>query len=459
MFRMSRVLTGATIALLAALLSGCNLSINISNTSDPSVSSFTVGGTMSGLASGQSVVLQNNGGDDLTVSSDGGFQFATALPTGSSYAVTVRTQPTGQTCQVSNGTGTIGTSNVTNVQVTCTIPLAYTADYNNSLIQAYSIHPATGVPSTTPIATTTDTGGTKYVTVDDSGSYLYAVEPNNQTVTAFRIDKTTGALTRIGSPVATSAGTPTFVTVNPVANVVYVLVDKGMSTAGSIDTYPIQADGSLGARTSISSVAAKPFSMVLNKTATHAYLAYQSGFVGDTALDPNTGIPNAPSSYVGGFTPYSVTLNPDETYLYAVDAGTNAIQQCPLNSSSGQIQTCNLIGNAGPSARGIVFDSTGSYAYIVNGGTGSGNDGSITEYSVNQTNGQLTLIGTVTGVGNYANSIHINSAGTIVYVVNNWGPPIAAYRIDSTTGLLSPIGTAQFGVGSNSANSLAFTQP
>lgn len=459
MFATRRALLRVGTGLLAALLAGCNISINVSNTDGSSVSTFTVGGTVTGLASGQSAVLQNNGGDDLTVSTDGGFQFATALSTGSSYAVTVKTQPTGQTCQVSNGTGTIGTSNVTNVQVTCTTPVAYTADYNNSLIQAYSIDPATGAPSSAPIATTTDSGGTKYVAIDGSGRFLYAVEPGNQTVTAFRIDKTTGTLTRIGSPVATSVGTPTFVVTNPVTKVVYVLVDKGTGTAGSIDTYQIQADGSLGARTSVSSSAAKPFSMTLNKTSTHAYIGYQSGAVGDTTLAPNTGIPSVPFAYGGAFNPYSVTLNPAETYLYAVDAGTNALNQCTLNSSSGQIQTCNSIGSAGPSARGIVFEPTGKYAYIVNGGTGSGNDGTITEYSVNQTNGQLALTGTVTGVGKYANSIHINNAGTTVYVVNNWGPPIVAYRIDSTNGQLNPIGTAQFGVGSNSASTLAFTQP
>ena len=56
-------------------------------------SSFTVGGTVSGLAAGASLVLRNNGGNDLTVTSSGSFAFTTPLASGATYAVTVSTQP------------------------------------------------------------------------------------------------------------------------------------------------------------------------------------------------------------------------------------------------------------------------------------------------------------------------------------------------------------------------------
>ena len=69
---------------------------------------YSVGGTVSGLSG--TVVLQDNGGDNLTVSASGGFTFATALATGSAYDVTVKTNPAGQTCTVANGTGTVGSA-------------------------------------------------------------------------------------------------------------------------------------------------------------------------------------------------------------------------------------------------------------------------------------------------------------------------------------------------------------
>lgn len=80
---------------------------------------YTVGGTITGLAAGAALVLQNNGADDLNVSANGGFTFAAPLAAGSAYAVGVKTQPAGQTCSVRNGSGTLGEANLSSVQVTC----------------------------------------------------------------------------------------------------------------------------------------------------------------------------------------------------------------------------------------------------------------------------------------------------------------------------------------------------
>ena len=71
----------------------------------PSPATYTVGGTVSGLGVGQSVILQNNGGNDQTVSADGAFTFATKVTSGSAYAVTA-TAPQGEACSVTNGSGT-----------------------------------------------------------------------------------------------------------------------------------------------------------------------------------------------------------------------------------------------------------------------------------------------------------------------------------------------------------------
>ena len=79
---------------------------------------YTVGGTVSGLTG--TVVLQDNGGDNLSLSAAGPFTFATALATGAAYSVTVKTNPTGQTCTVASGSGTIASANITNVAISCT---------------------------------------------------------------------------------------------------------------------------------------------------------------------------------------------------------------------------------------------------------------------------------------------------------------------------------------------------
>jgi uncharacterized protein (UPF0179 family) len=83
-------------------------------------SSFTVGGSVSGLQ-GTGLVLQINGDRDLPISGDGTFTFATPLTSGSQYRVNVAAQPSNptQVCTVASGAGTIGSNNVTNVRVTC----------------------------------------------------------------------------------------------------------------------------------------------------------------------------------------------------------------------------------------------------------------------------------------------------------------------------------------------------
>jgi hypothetical protein len=84
--------------------------------------SYTIGGTVGGLL-GTGLVLQNGGADDLAVAQNGAFTFATALAPGQSYAVTVLTPPTAptQTCDVLNGTGTVGCAPVTTVSVQCSL--------------------------------------------------------------------------------------------------------------------------------------------------------------------------------------------------------------------------------------------------------------------------------------------------------------------------------------------------
>lgn len=76
-----------------------------------------IGGTVSGLVG--SLVLQNNAGDDLKLTADGKFSFASGVASGSGYAVSVRTQPYWQYCTVAQGSGSV-TADVGDVAVVCT---------------------------------------------------------------------------------------------------------------------------------------------------------------------------------------------------------------------------------------------------------------------------------------------------------------------------------------------------
>ena len=77
----------------------------------------TIGGKVYGLNG--SITLQNNAANDLSVSSSGDFVFADNFSMGSSYLVTISSQPsTGQTCTPNNNSG-MATDNITSVEIIC----------------------------------------------------------------------------------------------------------------------------------------------------------------------------------------------------------------------------------------------------------------------------------------------------------------------------------------------------
>lgn len=82
---------------------------------------FKLGGKVTGLK-GQGLVIRNNGGDDLAIAADGAFTFATPVENGSSFDVSVATQPSSvqQACVVAaNGSGTMPTVDLSPVEVRC----------------------------------------------------------------------------------------------------------------------------------------------------------------------------------------------------------------------------------------------------------------------------------------------------------------------------------------------------
>lgn len=83
---------------------------------DSTLAIYSIGGSISGLAS-SGLVLQNNGSDDLTIAS-GSTSFTFATLVSGAYSVTIKTQPTGYTCTVNSASGTAST-NVSNVSISC----------------------------------------------------------------------------------------------------------------------------------------------------------------------------------------------------------------------------------------------------------------------------------------------------------------------------------------------------
>jgi hypothetical protein len=152
-------IAGCLFCSLALLqLAGCGASV-----------SESIGGTVTGLSGGTTVVLVNNGADPVTVSTSGAFTFSTEVSSGSSYDVTVQDNPTGETCVVGNGTGTVSSTigAVTTVTVTCTANLT---NYN-SVTGTVS-----GLPTGASVTLTDDGSSGSTVTVITNGAFSFPTE-------------------------------------------------------------------------------------------------------------------------------------------------------------------------------------------------------------------------------------------------------------------------------------------
>lgn len=83
-----------------------------------STNAFTVGGSISGLATAGLVL--SNGTDTVSPSSGASiFTLPARVASGAGYAIAVRSQPVGALCSVANASGVVGSTPITDVTVTC----------------------------------------------------------------------------------------------------------------------------------------------------------------------------------------------------------------------------------------------------------------------------------------------------------------------------------------------------
>ncbi|MDX1960494.1 MAG: hypothetical protein SFU98_18130 [Leptospiraceae bacterium] len=81
-----------------------------------STGNLSVSGTITGMSSG-SITILNNTTEKIITSPETKFQF-NGLKSGDAYSITIKQNPDGRICNVSNGTGKLS-SNVTNVTIAC----------------------------------------------------------------------------------------------------------------------------------------------------------------------------------------------------------------------------------------------------------------------------------------------------------------------------------------------------
>ena len=214
----------------------------------PAVATYTVGGSVTGLA-GSGLVLQNNAGDDLALAADGSFTFSTALADLAAYTVTVSTQPNtpNQTCSVTNGSGNIASANVTNVSVLCTTT-QYSVGGNVSGLTGSGLVLQNNAGDDLAIAT--DGPFTFFTTLDDLSAYSVSVsvQPGAPAQTC---SVTSGSGNLAGANVSNVAVNCSDVQYT-VGGSVSGLLGSGLILQNNLgDNLPIAADGSFTFSTSL----------------------------------------------------------------------------------------------------------------------------------------------------------------------------------------------------------------
>jgi YVTN family beta-propeller protein len=316
------------------------------------LTTYTVGGTISGLDtdSGLEVVLQNNGGDDLTRDSNGVFTFTTELEDEDVYAVTISTQPNGQTCHVeSGGSGTIDGDDVTNVTVECAY-FAYVANNADNSVtvintDTYSVTTISegvgagpsglgispdgsrvyignrGEASVSLIDTAANTaetiitglaGGVMGVNVSNNGSTLYA-DPSN-TVKIYDITGESPSEVE-GSPVTIGGGVaPTFTALSPDGAYLYI-PDYNNARLYRMDTsdFSMSAPLNVGANPHCACVSPdENYVFVVNITPNTVSAVETSGFT----VTETEGV---------GTNPYTCVVTPDSGYVYVTNNDSDDI--------------------------------------------------------------------------------------------------------------------------------------
>jgi 6-phosphogluconolactonase (cycloisomerase 2 family) len=450
---------------------------------NPPVYLYTISGSVTGLNG--SMVLQDNGGDNLTVAAgtftfapNATFTFATGVANGSPYSVTVLTPPQFQTCTITGGSGT-ATANVFTVEVNCVPPtprFAYVANYYDNTVSIYTVNASTGQLRDNGYVTPGN--GPFSVSVDPSGKFAYVANEGSNDVSAYTINASTGALTQItckgtgcnGSNFA--AGTsPRSVTVDPSGRFAYVANINFVNVRPNVSAYTINA--ATGALTLVGTVAGgSPASVSVDPTGKFAYVANNAGYVSAYSINASTGALTQiscvggvtggcnGSNFAAGTNPLSVSVDPSGKFVYVANsfngAGGNSVSAYTIDTTTGALTLIGTVG-AGTEPSSVTVDPIGKFAYVANEGS---ND--VSAYRINASTGALSPTGTV-AAGTNPMSVTVDPSGKFAYVANSFngtgGNSVSAYTINAFTGALTSLGTVRARSGSISIAMTKGTAP
>jgi 6-phosphogluconolactonase len=296
-----------------------------------------------------------------------------------------------------------------------------------------------------------------FLAIHPTTKFLYCVNEDgviggskNGGVTGFTLDSKTGKLAKINEQPAGGAG-PCHVTVDPKGKTVLIANYGG----GSINAYPIDADGKLEKASAFIKHAGKGGPK--GDTPPHAHSVNVSNdgrfaFVADAGLDrvfvykldAATGelTPNDPPffSAARGAGPRHFALHPSAPLAFVINETDSTLTSMSLDAAKGvltKIQTVPTLPKdfkVDNSTAEVVVHPSGKFVY----GSNRGHD-SIAGFKVDK-KGEMTLLGHATEGVKEPRNFNIDPTGHYLVVGSQLSNAVVVFKIDQETGALKPTG-------------------
>jgi len=267
---------------------------------------------------------------------------------------------------------------------------------------------------------------------------VYVANAGASSISAYKLDPDSGLLTALsGSPFTSGTG-PTALGTNSTGVFLYASELGSAGTNGGVAGWVVNSDATLTAMSGSPFLAASSFgSIAVDPQARFVYAgdATAAEIQGFT-ITSGTGVLAAMGSTVGTTgTPSRMAEDPTGKFLYVAE-GSSGVDAFTI-ASGGALSNVQNIPLA--EANGVAVNA--KYVYVADGATG------VNAYSINTTTGVLTAIGSAVPAGTAPSNVAISPNGKYVYVTNSGSNDVSAYTVDSGTGALTEVSGSPFGAG------------
>jgi 6-phosphogluconolactonase len=337
----------------------------------------------------------------------------------------------------------------------------YTNKTTSKGIYAYSFDPGTGRLSALGVAAESE--DPSFLALHPSGKYLYAVNETDHfgaqksgAASAFVIDRKTGKLTLLNQAATRGAG-PCHISLDKSGKFVLVANYDG----GSVASFPVHDDGTLGEAADF----VQHRGSSVNKERQEGPHAHWIGTSPDNrfALAVDLGLDevliyrfhatkgtlapnNTPFAKLNpGSGPRHLAFHPNGRFAYVLTEMESSVTSFAYKASNGSLsplQTLSTLSTlrkdySGPKeAAEIAVHPNGKFLYASNR---AGID-TISAFSINPAKGTLSLRDEYPTMGKTPRNFAIDPTGKFLLAANQESNNIVIFRIDSTTGALTPTG-------------------